>query len=68
MVRRLPGFLDESVKQHQAAFLGAKEDASDSAIPQVGSYFPQALSALQRSTERHSDRPTELDSSYIVAD
>jgi hypothetical protein len=55
MLRRLPGLLDEAVKQNHALPLLAENNPSNSAMQQTAPDLPQFAS--ERANQRHANRP-----------
>jgi hypothetical protein len=58
--------LDEAMQQHHSAPIHAKQHAGNPTLRNLAAHFPQALP--KRATERHPDRPGELDVLDVLAD
>jgi hypothetical protein len=65
-IGRLPGLLDETMKNHDFALMDAEQNAGDPTARKVASQFPQAIA--HGTAERHPNRPSELNPHEVLPD
>ena len=65
--RGLLGFLNKAMQQNHIPRMRTKEYAPNPASRQIGPDFPKTLMVPDRPAKRHTDRPTKLRRTDIVA-